>query len=266
MPPLLEARDVTKSFSQSVDREDLARMQGAAVNGVSLEVAEGGSLGIAGGSGAGKTTLAQLLAGALEPDVGQVRFDGEQIGPGRDRKLLALQMQMIWQDSYGSLDPRYKVKKCIAEPLEIHKKRENVGAEVAKLMEEVGLSSSLARRYPHEISGGEIQRVVIARALALDPRLLICDEPASALDTLNKRRIIKLLARLRRERGLTYIIISHDLPAVSELVDNLMIMHDGEVVESGEAIKVLRNPLHPYTRKLISAVPMMPRRSVAESV
>jgi ABC-type glutathione transport system ATPase component len=267
MQPLLEVRGLSKSFATGSGRSRRSAggsayqpspTETAAVRCVSLEVREGGSLGIVGESGAGKTTLAALMTGMLEPDSGEILFDGEVISPKTDRALLALQLQMVWQDANGSLDPRYRVRKCIAEPLEIHGRTENIAAKVTALMDEVGLKSELAVRYPHELSGGEVQRVVIARALSLDPRLLICDEPASALDTLNKKRIIRRLAQLRRDRGLTYVVISHDLPAISELVDHLIIMREGEVVESGEASKVLNGPRNPYTRKLISAVPMMP--------
>jgi peptide/nickel transport system ATP-binding protein len=266
--PLLEFEGVSKSYqprtglaafwsSSSRKAENLN-----ALSEVSLAIDKGEAVGLVGESGAGKSTLAAIAAGLTDPTSGTVRISGiEESGSRREiRRRRARTIQLIWQDAVGSLNPRMKVGKAVAEPLQIHHLAvgQALDDEVNRLLSEVDLKPELAKRYPHEISGGEAQRVVIARALALNPKLLICDEPASALDARLKVQIAELLMRLKRERGLALLIIAHDLALVGRMTKRLYVMYQGRIVESGPTVQVLTSPLHPYTRLLVSSDPSMP--------
>lgn len=247
--PLLELKGVSKVFPGGR----------RALDGVSLTVEAGQATGLVGESGAGKTTLAQIAVGLVRPTSGTVAVNGAVVGNGGriNRKELSRTIQIVWQDAPGSLDPRMRVGRAVAEPLKVHGAgpQGSLRDKVLELLAEVGLAPELADRRPRGLSGGEIQRAVIARALAPGPRLLICDEPASALDARIKAQIVELLGRLRRQRGLAYLIITHDLGLVGKLADNLMVMYGGVIVETGPAARLLKNPLHPYTQLLLSSQP-----------
>lgn len=264
--PLLEFEGVSKSYQP---RTGLAAFWSSrkaenlnALSEVSLVIDKGEAVGLVGESGAGKSTLAAIAAGLTDPTSGTVRISGiEESGSRREsRRRRARTIQLIWQDAVGSLNPRMRVGKAVAEPLQIHHLAvgQALDDEVNRLLSEVDLKPELAKRYPHEISGGEAQRVVIARALALNPKLLICDEPASALDARLKVQLAELLMRLRRERGLAFLIIAHDLALVGRMTERLYVMYQGRIVESGPTAQVLSSPLHPYTRLLVSSDPSMP--------
>ncbi|MEK7818075.1 MAG: ABC transporter ATP-binding protein [Actinomycetota bacterium] len=250
--PLLELKNVSKVFAGRV----------RAVEDASLTLDEGRSLGIVGESGAGKTTLAQLSAGLLQATSGTVTADGQVIGKGnssRTRKAFARMVQLVWQDAPGSFDPRMSIGRSLAEPLRIHgfASRAGVQGHVNKMLTEVGRKPEFAQRRPQGLSGGEVQRAAIARALATGPKLLVCDEPASALDVENKIAVVELIDRLRRDRGLSCMIITHDLALAGRLADELMVMYRGVFVESGPTTRVLKNPLHPYTRLLVNSQPVL---------
>lgn len=261
MTPLLEIRNLSKIYEHSSIIPGLGgRSRGGslrALSGIDLLLNPGDAMGIVGESGAGKTTLASLIIGLEKPSAGEILIDGSRIGQISERKPRAKKVQLVWQDAMASLDPRRTISDAIAEPLNIHGLASGIDAQaqVRKLMEEVGLSESLADRLPYEVSGGQAQRVVIARALALSPRIIICDEPASALDVQIKAQIADLLMRLRAERELTYLIIAHDLPLVSKMTGILVVMYRGRIVEQGPTESIIRNPAHPYTRMLVAAQP-----------
>ncbi|GAC1620017.1 MAG: dipeptide ABC transporter ATP-binding protein [Candidatus Acidiferrum sp.] len=259
---LLEVRNLKKSyrrgagvFSNGGDGERFV-----AVGGVSFGVAEGETLAIVGESGCGKTTLARMVMRLIEPDSGEIVF-------GR-RDLLALgsedlrqqrrAMQMIFQDPFASLNPRMRVGDIVAEPLAIHEKTlSNAEREkrVAAMLARVGMGKEALRRYPHEFSGGQRQRIGIARALILRPRLVVADEPVSALDVSVGAQVLLLLQELQREFGLTYVFISHSLPVVAQVATRIAVMRAGKFVEIGEAEQVLQHPRHEYTGELLAAVP-----------
>jgi oligopeptide transport system ATP-binding protein len=254
---LLRARQLKKAFVLPDGRKILA------VDGVDFELSAGETLAIVGESGCGKTTLARLLVRLLEPDDGEIVFLGSDWRKARGRQLRSLrrQMQMIFQDPYGSLDPRQSVGSAIAEPLEIHEPGLGRGERrrrVEEAAEAVGLAAETLKRFPHEFSGGQRQRVAIARALVLRPKLVVADEPVSALDPSIGAQILDLLARLQKSFGLTYVFISHSLPVVAHLATRIAVMRQGKFVELGSADQVLARPIDPYTRALLAAVPEMP--------
>jgi oligopeptide/dipeptide ABC transporter ATP-binding protein len=235
-----------------------------AVDGISFSVRPGETLGIVGESGCGKTTagraILRLLPRGSAQITGRILFEGRDLYALGSRELRALRRhaQIIFQDPVGSLNPRMTVGSMIAEPMLVHRicGRDEVQDQVAALLRRVGFQPDAARRYPHEFSGGQRQRIGIARALALKPRLIICDEPVSALDVSIQAQVLNLLADLRRELGLSYVFIAHNLAVVEHFSDRVAVMYLGKIVELGPAGSLVRNPRHPYTRALLSAVPM----------
>lgn len=259
-PPLVEVRDLEVYFPErsGVLRRHTGDVR--AVDGVSFDVYAGETLGLVGESGSGKSTTARAILRLLEATGGTVRFDGVDLTTLDAAALRAARrdMQMVFQDPYASLNPRHTVEEIVREPLDIHgigSERER-GARVAELLELVGLDASHARRYPHQFSGGQRQRVGIARALATSPRLIVADEPISALDVSIQAQIVNLLAELRERFGLTYLFIAHDLAMVRHLSDRVAVMYLGRIVEIGPVDEVFDTPRHPYTRALISAIPV----------
>jgi peptide/nickel transport system ATP-binding protein len=258
--PLLEVRGLVKHFPLKKDM--LGRGGGVvrAVDGVDFSVRAGETLGVVGESGCGKSTTARLLMRLIEPDRGDIIFDGRAVG-GRDLSLKAFrrQSQMVFQDSYASLNPRLTIEDSIAFAPQVHGLPHQQAVQRARdLLARVGLEPRrFAERYPHELSGGQRQRVNIARALALQPRLVILDEAVSALDKSVEAQVLNLLLDLKDEFGLTYVFISHDLNVVRYMSDRVMVMYLGQVVEVGEAETLFEAPRHPYTRALLSSIPSM---------
>lgn len=259
---LLEVRNVKTYFPvrAGVLRRPVAWVR--AVDGVSFSVEEGETVGLVGESGCGKTTLGRTILRLYDPTEGEIRFGGEDVAKldKAGLKKLRRQAQMIFQDPYGSLNPRMTVGTIVGEPLRVHRLcagREAERERVAELLRAVGLSPDHARRYPHEFSGGQRQRIGIARALAVEPRFIVCDEPVSALDVSVQAQIINLLEELQEKLGLTYLFIAHDLAVVEHVSDRVLVMYLGKVVEEAEAGELYANPLHPYTQALISAVPVV---------
>ncbi len=250
---LLEARDLTKKFPLS------RRRCVHAVGGVTLSVNAGETLAIVGESGCGKSTLGRMLIGALPPTSGEVRFRGHTITGLKEREFSAYrrQLQLIFQDPYASLDPRMKVRDLIAEPLVTHRvceTKDELTQRVLDLMKAVGIPADYLNRYPHQFSGGQRQRIGIARAIALDPALVVCDEPVSALDVSVQNQILNLLRELQEERGLTYVFISHDLSVVRHISDRICVMFLGKVMEIGPTEDVFAEARHPYTQFLLDSV------------
>ncbi|MEH7010001.1 dipeptide ABC transporter ATP-binding protein [Neobacillus niacini] len=230
-----------------------------AVDGVSFEVYRGETLGIVGESGCGKSTMARLINQLIRPSEGSVEFKGQDLATLGTKEIRASRksIQMVFQNPYASLDPRKTIKQLLAEPLEIHHvgTKQSQKERVYELLDVVGLSSYHADRYPHEFSGGQRQRINIARALALNPDVIICDEPVSALDVSVQAQVINLLKDLQKKFDLTYIFISHDLNVVRYMCDRIAVMYLGKIVEIGRYDEIYENPLHPYTKALLSAVP-----------
>lgn len=231
-----------------------------AVDGLSFSVYPGETLGIVGESGCGKSTTGQMITRLIEPTEGEVIFQGQDLAVLPENKLQPIRrdLQFIFQDPYSSLNPRMKVFDIIAEPLKIHglAKGASLKEEVYRLMETVGLGTHLADRHPHEFSGGQRQRIGIARALAVKPKLIVCDEPVSALDVSIQAQILNLLADLQEEFGLTYIFIAHGLPTVKHISDRIAVMYLGKIVELAHRDALFTRPLHPYTAALLEAVPV----------
>jgi len=239
-----------------------------AVDGVGFEIEEGQTLGLVGESGSGKSTTAYAVLQLLRPTAGSVRFDGRELTGLRGETLRQMrrQMQIVFQDPHASLNPRMTVGRIVAEPLQAHGigTRRSRRASVARLLELVGFDPSYTNRYPHEFSGGQRQRIGIARALALNPKLIVCDEPVSALDVSIQAQILNLLKDLQRDLGLTYLFIAHDLAVVRAMSDTIAVMHDGRLVEQGPAEQVYTRPQTDYTRALLAAVPVAdPERMLA---
>ena len=257
--PLLEARDLRKSFPLHAG-VGASRGHRIAVDGVSLTLAEGETLAVVGESGCGKTTLARLLLRLLDPDAGEIRFCGRDLlaASGAELRALRREMQIVFQDPFSSLNPRMRVGAIVGEPLKIHEAglpRTAHHRRVVETLAAVGLGEDALARYPHEFSGGQRQRIGIARALVLRPKLVVADEPVSALDVSVGAQILELLQNLQREFSLTYLLISHSLPVVAQLATRVAVMHAGRFVELGSTDQVLTRPADPYTQLLLASVP-----------
>jgi oligopeptide/dipeptide ABC transporter ATP-binding protein len=257
--PLLSARDLVQEF---VVREAGGARGGVvqAVSGVSFDIMAGETLGIVGETGSGKSTLARAVLQAPRPKSGSVVFRDMELTRLRGRALLSARrnMQFVWQDPFGSLDPKWQVRTIIEEPLDAHAvgTRATRRKRVDELLDLVGLDPSrYAKRHPRELSGGQAQRVAIARAVALEPSLLICDEAVSSLDVLIQAQVLNLFERLRRELGLSYLFIAHDLALVKQVSDRVAVMYLGKLVEAGPGDSVYKQPLHPYTKALLDSIP-----------
>jgi ABC-type oligopeptide transport system ATPase subunit len=254
--PLLAAEKLSKRYVDASGHSVLA------VNDVSFDLAQGEVLGVVGESGCGKSTLGRLLIRLLEPTAGRVLVEGQNLAALRGSALKAARrnLQMVFQDPFGSLNPRHKVGHILAEPLIVHGLRDRAALKrhVSELLATVGLPAASIERYPHEFSGGQRQRIAIARALALKPKLIVADEPVSALDVSIQSQIINLIADLRAELGLSMIFISHDLSVVRHVSDRIAVMKDGVIVEMGPAESVFTHPRQAYTQALLAAVPRIP--------
>ncbi|MBA2372641.1 MAG: ATP-binding cassette domain-containing protein [Chloroflexi bacterium] len=258
--PLVEVRDLVKHFpiQGGILQRTVGHVQ--AVDGVSFDIERGETLGLVGESGCGKTTVGRLLLRLIDPTSGSIRFDGTEITTlrGRDLKAYRRRMQIIFQDPYASLDPRAPIGDSIGEGLRIH----GLGtpaerrAKVVRIMDMVGLQSYHARRYPHEFSGGQRQRIGIARALVLEPDLVVCDEPVSALDVSIQAQVLNLLKSLQRELGLTYVFVAHNMGVVEHISDRVAVMYLGRIAELADRRKLFRKQEHPYTAALMSAIPV----------
>jgi ABC-type glutathione transport system ATPase component len=270
--PLLEIRNLTKVFPHG-ESPFGGKPSGEvrAVDDVSLDIHAGETLGLVGESGSGKSTLGRLILRLIEPTSGTVHFEGRDLlaASRSEMRNLRSDLQIIFQDPFASLDPRFRVEDIIAEPLVIHRSgmhrkaganggdgaKLDVRARVGELLRAVGLDESARTRYPHEFSGGQRQRIGIARALALRPKFIVCDEPVSALDVSVGAQIVNLLAQLQRDFGLTYLFISHSMPVVRYLATRIAVMYRGKIVEVGDTAQITERPQHDYTRSLLEATP-----------
>ena len=251
---ILEVKNLKKHFKTK-------RGMLHAVDGVNFELEQGKTLGLVGESGCGKSTVGRTILRLLEPTSGEIIFDGKDINKLNRKELRNVRkdMQLIFQDPYSSLDPRKTVNQIISEPIiaaKILKSSTDIHARVAELMSTVGLAARLFNSYPHELDGGRRQRIGIARALAMEPKFIICDEPVSALDVSIQAQILNLLKELQAEYNLSYIFITHDLSVVNHFSDDIAVMYLGKIVEKAPAEQLFDNPLHPYTKALLSAIPI----------
>ena len=251
MPELLKVEHLNKYFKTP-------RGMLHAVDDVSFSVDTGTTLGVVGESGCGKSTLGRVVIKLLEPTAGTITFEGEDITKMKSSYELHSRMQMIFQDPYASLDPRMSVSEIIAEPLKIHKlckSREELDERIRELMDTVGLAERFATSYPHELDGGRRQRIGIARALALKPKFIVCDEPVSALDVSIQAQILNLMQDLQERDGYTYMFITHDLSVVKHISNEILVMYLGQAVEKSGSDELFDRPLHPYTKALLAAIP-----------
>jgi peptide/nickel transport system ATP-binding protein len=268
--PLVSVRNLKKEFP--IRKGVLSRQVGAvrAVNDVSFDVARGETLGVVGESGCGKTTTGRAILRLIEPTSGEIRFEGRDVRSMGTSELRALrrEMQIIFQDPVSSLNPRMSVGAIIREGLTIHKLAEGAAADarVRQLLQEVGLRPEYSNRYPHEFSGGQRQRIGIARALSVEPKFIVCDEPVSALDVSVQAQVINLLEDLQRDHDLTYMFIAHDLSVVEHIADRVAVMYLGKIVELATAEDLYREPLMPYTQALLSAVPVADPKARKERI
>jgi oligopeptide/dipeptide ABC transporter ATP-binding protein len=252
--PLISARNIKKYFH-------VGEGQLKAVDGISFDIYEGETLGLVGESGCGKSTAGRTIMRLYEPTEGELIFNGKNIYelPRKEMEEVRKNFQMIFQDPYACLNPRMTVEDIIGEPLDIHKTyktKEERRERIIELLELVGLGEEHAMRFPHEFSGGQRQRIGIARALALNPKFIICDEPISALDVSIQAQVVNLLKELQNQLGLTYLFIAHDLSMVRYISDRVGVMYLGHIMELGESEELYQNPIHPYTRALLSAIPI----------
>lgn len=251
---LLECKNLMKYF-------ETPRGMLHAVDDVTFQLEEGKTLGVVGESGCGKSTLGRTILRLLPSTDGQIFFDGKDITKLQGNEMLNLrkQMQIVFQDPFSSLDPKMTVSQIIEEPLKIHKlfkSKEELNERVSELMEIVGLDDRYVNTYPHELDGGRRQRIGIARAIALNPKFIVCDEPVSALDVSIQAQILNLMMDLKEELGLTYIFITHDLSVVKHISDEILVLYLGKMVEKTTSDRLFENPLHPYTKALLSAIPI----------
>lgn len=258
---LVQLKNVTKEFNTKSSAFGRVKNVVHAVTDVTLDIYEGETLGVVGESGCGKSTLGRLILQLIKPTRGEVIFDGKCLNNLKTEELREMrkEMQMVFQDPYASLNPRMKIKDIVAEPLVTHKicsSKEEEEAIVEDLLRKCGIRPEFMWRYPHQFSGGQRQRVSIARALALNPKLIICDEPVSALDVSIQSQVLNLLGDLQAERNLTYVFISHDLSVVRYLSDRVCVMFLGKICELGITRDIYAKPMHPYTRFLLEAVPI----------
>ena len=254
--PLVEVRNLKQYFNINVGMFKTRPLK--AVDDVSFSIRRGETLGLVGESGCGKTTVGRTLLHLYKPTDGEVIYDGKQIRTAEDIHNFRKKATMVFQDPYSSLDPRMTVSDIIGEPLDIHKvyrDREKRHERILELMDRVGLNSEHASRYAHEFSGGQRQRIGIARALALNPEFIVCDEPVSALDVSIQAQVINMFDELQEQMGLTYLFIAHDILVVRHISDRIAVMYLGKMVELADAGEIYERPLHPYTRSLMSAVP-----------
>ncbi len=274
--PILEVRGVSRHFTRHPTLAERILMAAGraspppvvrAVEGVDLAIERGEVLGLVGESGCGKSTLARVVTGILPPTAGEVRFEGRpaQALRGRERLDYLLAVQMIFQDPFASLDPRMRVRRIVGEALSVHKlvPEAEVGAAVDRALSDVGLDLAYRDRYPHQFSGGQRQRIGIARALAVKPRVMVCDEPVAALDVSIQAQVINLFLELRERHQLTYLFVSHNLGLVRFLCDRVAIMYLGRIVETGPVAGIFASPAHPYTQALLEAIPRLHRRKRA---
>jgi oligopeptide/dipeptide ABC transporter ATP-binding protein len=255
---LLQVEGLVKEFLMKSQQSGRRKRVVQAVTGVSFHVARGETLGLVGESGSGKTTVGRCVLRLIEPTSGRIMFDGHDLAEldFDDMRELRRKMQIVFQDPYASLDPKMTVGASIAEPLVVQGVQGDNEEKVMSLLELVGLSPDHARRFPHEFSGGQRQRIGVARALALDPALIVLDEPVSALDVSIQAGVVNLFADLQERLGMSYIFIAHDLSVVRHIADRVAVMYLGKIMEIGPAEQVYEHPTHPYTKALLSAVPV----------
>lgn len=259
--PLIEVKNLTKVFADAESPfGGRSRREVRALDDVSLQIYPGETLGLVGESGSGKSTLGRVILRLIKPTSGTVLFEGKDLlsASRAEMRRLRRDLQIIFQDPFASLDPRYRVEDVLAEPLIIHSESTaNLRSRVSELLSVVGLDESARYRYPHEFSGGQRQRIGIARALALRPKFIVCDEPVSALDVSVGAQIVNLLQQLQRDFGLTYLFISHAMPVVRYLSNRIAVMSRGKLVEIGDTEQITTNPVQPYTRTLLAATPQL---------